>query len=197
VSSAGHGEEVRTLELAPGTSQDLEVLLPAIGTETVTIASDPPGADLYLGALWMGKTPVTFGLPPSRSRALLSLEGYLDLPFSLGPGMPPPALLALEPAAAAGGDAQERARDGFYRAFGWFLVSLPAPIFAYRYSYDYAAKAQDLLDAGDVAGAQAAVNAGNALYWGSIGGAVLGVSLFGWVVSTIIRYIAVSDRAAG
>jgi hypothetical protein len=197
VTARGHGEEVRQVDLAAGSVQELAVALVPLGRDTVTIASDPPGADLYLDALWLGKTPVTFGLPPARSRAMLSMQGYLDLPFSLGPGAKPPAVFTLEPADSSRGDLQKAARDRFYRAFGWFLVSLPAPLFCYRYSYDYAAKAADLVSAGDLAGAQAAVNAGTALYWTSVGGAALSASLFGWVVSAIVRYIAVSDRAAG
>lgn len=197
VSASGHREEVRQVDLAAGAAQDLSVALAPLGRDTVTVVSEPPGADLYLDSLWLGRTPVTFGLPPVRGRALLSLQGYLDLPFSLGPESTLPEVFSLEPAAGSRGEQQKAARDRFYRAFGWFLVSLPAPLFSYRYSFDYAVKAGDLVTAGDLAGAQAAVAAGNALYWTSVGGAVLSVSLFGWVVSTIVRYIAVSDRAAG
>lgn len=197
VSAPGHSEKVRTVQLAAGEAAQMSLELERLETGILAIVSDPPGADLYVNSLWMGKTPLSTERPVERSRILLAKDGFLALPFSVGPATPVRDLFILEPKSSSRDAQQKAAREAFYSAFGWLLVSIPAPLFCYRYAFDYADKAQSLYDSGMIAEGDRAVAAGNALYWTSVGGAVLSASLFAWVVSTIIRYIAVSDRAAG
>ena len=196
-SAPGYGDLERTVDLAPGTETSLPLVLEAVGRDTAALATDPPGADVYVDSLWKGKTPLDLELPPTRSRVLLSKSGFNDLPFSLGPGMPVSGPFTLESSSISREQRQKKAREDFYSAFGWFLISLPAPLFCYRYSYDYADKAEALFDAGSLAEGQKAIDQGNILYWSSVGGAVLSASLFVWVATTIVRYITASDRAAG
>ncbi len=196
-SAAGYHDLARTVDLAPGSETSLPLALEPTERETVALATDPPGADLYVDSLWKGKTPLDLELPATRSRVLLTKPGYNVLPFSLGPGAPAHGPLTLETNAVSREQRQKKAREDFYGAFGWFLVSLPAPLFCYRYAFDYADKARALIDADSLTEAQKAIDSGNLLYWSSVGGAVLSVSLFVWVATTIVRYITASDRAAG
>jgi hypothetical protein len=196
-SAAGHADSVREVTLAPEQSVTLEIALERIPAPRLTLATDPPGVNVYFDSLWIGRSPLELDLPAERGRVLLAREGYNPLAFSLGPAGLPALPLVLEPSTVSRDQLQRRARDAFYGSFGWFLLSLPAPIFCYRYAFDYAGKAQALYIAGRTAEADRAVRTGSALYWTSVGGAVASASLFAWVVSTIVRYIAVSDRAAG
>ncbi len=196
-SAAGYLDLVRAVDLAPGSETSLPLSLEPTARETVSLASDPPGADVYVDSLWKGKTPLDLQVPPARSRVLLSKTGFNVLPFSLGPGLPVGGPFTLETNAVSREQRQKKAREDFYGAFGWFLISLPAPLFCYRYAFDYADKAQALIDTGSLTEAQKAIDQGNILYWSSVGGAVLSASLFVWVATTIVRYITASDRAAG
>ena len=196
-TAPGYSEIVQRVDLAAGESKVLSMQLERLDHGTTTIDSDPAGADIYVNSLWTGKTPLALELPAERSRILLAKGGFLALPFSIGPSTPARDAFTLEPMTASRDALQRKARNGFYSAFGWFLLSLPAPLFCYRYAFDYAVKAQDLYTDGRVADAQRAIDQGTALYWTSVGGAVASASLFAWVVSAVVRYIAVSDRAAG
>jgi hypothetical protein len=196
-SAAGYLDLARTVDLAPGSETSLPLVLEPTARETVALATDPPGADVYVDSLWKGKTPLDLELPATRSRVLLAKPGFNVLPFSLGPGAPVRSPLTLETNAVSREQRQKKAREDFYGAFGWFLISLPAPLFCYRYAFDYAGKAQALVDAGRITEAIKAIDTGNILYWSSVGGAALSASLFVWVATTIVRYITASDRAAG
>jgi hypothetical protein len=196
-SAAGHRDLVRTVDLAPGSETSLALALEPERQGTVALATDPTGADVYIDSLWKGKTPLELELPAARSRVLLSKPGFNPLPFSLGPGPTAQSTFVLETNAISREERQKKTREQFYTAFGWFLISVPMPLFCYRYAFDYAAKVQALVDAGNIDEALKAYNTGNILYWSSVGGAALSASLFVWVASTIVRYITASDRAAG
>lgn len=196
-SAAGYRDLVRTVDLAPGSETSLPLALEPTERGTVALATDPPGADVYVDSLWKGRTPLDLELPATRSRIMLAKPGFNVLPFSLGPGASIRSPLTLESSAVSREQRQKKTREDFYGAFGWFLVSLPAPLFWYRYAFDYADKAQALVDAGSLTEARKAIDAGNILYWSSVGGAALSASLFVWVATTIVRYITASDRAAG
>ena len=196
-SAAGHRDLVRTVDLAPGSETSLALALEREQRGTVALATDPAGADVYVDSLWSGKTPLELEMPAARSRVLLSKPGFNPLPFSLGPGTTVQSPFVLETKAVSREQRQKKAREDFYGAFGWFLISLPAPLFCYRYAFDYADKVRALVAADSLTEAQKAIDTGYILYWSSVGGAALSVSLFVWVATTIVRYITASDRAAG
>jgi hypothetical protein len=163
------------------------------------IETSPPGADVYLDSVWKGKTPLTLETPAERTRVQLGLEGFYDLPLSIGPGTAPEISLILQPDVGSRVEIQQKARDDFYTAFGFFAVSLPIPLFCNSFYLDCAAELQRLIySPGDTSAAQAnTVLAGNIFYYSSLGSAAISASLFTWMVVNLVRYIIVSDRTGG
>ena len=77
VTSPGCIDKTQHVTLVAGQESALAITLVKQGTGSVSIASDPTGANLYLDSVWMGKTPFSLEKPVTRSRAVLSLPGLL------------------------------------------------------------------------------------------------------------------------
>jgi hypothetical protein len=197
ISAAGYYDEVRTLDLAPGEMTTLSVTLERKNAGTIDIRSDPPEAALYIGSVWKGKTPLTIQRPSERTRAVLSLTGFFDVPFSLGDDSPPQLSFVLEPSAYSREERQNKARDAFYTAFGWFALTLPLPFFAYAFALDNATKVTQLTYQGSYSQADTARLTGNVFYWTYVGGMAASISLAAWMIVEIVRYVAAADRTSG
>ena len=75
VRAEGYREESRTLELAVNKTETLSVELSEQPKRSLTITSRPIGADMYIGALWVGKTPATVEPPEGYSPASAETSG--------------------------------------------------------------------------------------------------------------------------
>jgi len=190
VTSPGCVDETRTIALEAGESFPLAVTLVKISGGVVTIDSVPPGANLYLDSIWSGITPLSLEKPFSRSRVVLSLPGFYDLPFSIGIDSPPKVTYSLQKDVGPRDTAQKKARDDFYAMFGWFAVSLPLPLFSYAFYIDNYVLAYN-------SGSASAQVTSNVFLAGYYGGAVISVALFTWMVFRIIHYVSVSNGIAG
>ncbi len=89
------------------------------------------------------------------------------------------------------------ARDRFYGSFGWFVLSLPIPLYTYSWAVDWAAEARRLSGEGDTAGTARAARYSYGLYYAYLGGLGISVALAGWTVYNIVRYVTAADRSAG
>jgi hypothetical protein len=190
VTSPGCVEETRSISLAAGQELSFAVTLVREGAGSVTVSSDPSGASLYLDSLWMGRTPFSFEKPLTRSRAVLSLSGYYDLPFSVGAETTPEVSVTLVKDVGPRDTAQKKARDDFYSAFGWFAASLPLPLFSYAFYVDNYVL-------GFNTGSTSAQLSSNLFLVSYYGGVAISVALFTWMVFRIIHYVSVSNGSAG
>ncbi len=195
VSAPGYKEEVRTVDLAPLEEQTLSIQLEKENRPNLTLSTNPPGADVYLDSIWIGKTPLTLELPAERTRVQLGLAGFYDVPFSIGPSSPPQLSFDLQKDIGSLQEFQKKARDDFYTAFGFFLLSLPIPFFSYTFSASYA-RAYAQQPAGSTA-AQNSVNTYYIFYYSYFAGIGLSASLATWMIIDLIHYITVANRTAG
>ena len=195
VSAPGYREEKLTLMLTPGQESPLAVTLEKEPAASVFIVSEPAGAALYVDSIWQGTTPLLQEKPPVRSRGMLSLSGFYDLPFSIGLDSPAQLSFSLQPDLGARDAVQKKARDQFYAAFGWFALSVPLPLFCSAFKIDYELK-QLFYPAGSAEAAAAQFGA-QAFLAGYVAGIAISASLFTWMVIRIIHYISVSNGTAG
>jgi hypothetical protein len=190
VTSPGCFDQTQSITLEEGQEFPLAVTLVRLSGGSVTISSVPPGASLYLDSIFQGTTPLSLGKPFTRSRVVLSLPGFYDVPFSIGVDSPPEVTYSLQKDVGPRDRAQKKARDDFYAAFGWFAVSLPLPLFSYAFYIDNYVLAFNT-------GSPSAQLSSNIFLVGYYGGAAISVALFTWMVFRIIHYVSVSNGIAG
>lgn len=106
----------------------IELEIPDPETGYVAVVSEPPGASIYVDSLWQGITPRMIRRPPEERQVRLSLNEHYDSQFFVGPESPNLVSRELLPSSMEWETVVENKRDRFYRAFSWFIVSLPAPI---------------------------------------------------------------------
>ncbi len=191
----GCREAVQEVTLLPSEEKTVSIALEKEANQSMTLSSEPPGADVYLNSVWMGKTPLLLDAPSERSRVQLNMAGFYDLPFSTGPSSPPQITMALQPDVGSRDELQKKARDKFYLSFAFFALSLPIPIFSASIAQDYElvwlrspegswekSHAKDMYDGWTLS---------------RYAGTGLSASFFAWMVVNLINYISVSNRSAG
>jgi hypothetical protein len=197
VEAPGYIESAETLDLLPSHETSLRVELEKEPRVPLVLSSDPPGADVYLSSLWMGKTPLSVDRPAKRARALVSLNGYYDNLFSIGAVSPDSLSIVLREDLVSLDDVQEKARESFYNAFGWFALSLPVPLFCYAFAGDFATQISLLQYRGLGGEAQKARTIGNVFYYSYLAGVAASASLFTYMIYTLVNYVSAADRTAG
>jgi hypothetical protein len=138
VSRTGYREALAALSLEPGEERELVVSLSPLDLQEVRISSLPSGANVYLGALWQGTTPLTLAVPPEKQHLLVKKEGYREEGLLASPEMPEEVTVALKQELFDEGAWQKRRRDIFYGSLGAFALSLPVPLFLYSLAVDSA-----------------------------------------------------------
>jgi hypothetical protein len=196
LQAPGYRPVSRTAELAAEKETRISDSLEKTTTGTVAVSSDPAGADLYVDSYWMGKTPLTVDRPPVRSRGILSLKGFYDIPFSLGPASPAALSFPLQKDVGSKEVQRTKARDDFYRALGFFAFSLPLPAFSYGLAIDFAVKNFDLTQAGMSTAAGQARATSEVFLGAYYAGIAVSAALFTWMVTRIVRYVEVANEIA-
>jgi len=99
--------------------------------EYLSVSSKPPGASVYQGSQWLGRTPLEMAMPPPAvsSRLLLRKEGYRDYPFYLDSSFTGNIDLSLVRVILEESFVQTKKRDQFYSAFGIWALTVPLPFF--------------------------------------------------------------------
>ena len=197
VSAPGYKDLAETMTLVGQQEASLSVTLDKEKTGTIIITSTPPGADVYVESIWMGKTPLALGKPFERTRVNLTQQGFYDQPFSISDSSPGELSFVLQPDTVSRDAIQKKARDDFYNSFAWFVVSLPIPLFSYAFALDSAVHMNELIAQGNTSQARSAQTAANFFYGTYIAGTVVSASLFTWMIFRIIHYVSVSTRTAG
>lgn len=148
--AAAPGYESRLLrfKVEPGRDATIRAELEATPLASFIVESDPPGASLFLDGAFLGQTPLELPGFAGLRTLRLSLPGREDLRSTVQ-GSPPDGALRFGFAAPSASTQPERiaaAKDDFYRALGWFVISLPVSTLSYgsfRLYYDASAAAVD------------------------------------------------------
>ncbi len=128
ISASGFRGFRTDVDLASGEQRELSVDLAPHPRTAVQVVTEPAGAQLFVGAEFVGNTPVSLDRPVGPRTAELRHEGYLSRRFVLD--TEGDANLAFTLAAAERDPRQELidSREGFYRSLGLFAVSVPVPL---------------------------------------------------------------------
>lgn len=132
IQRPGYQSITEELSLTSREQKKMEITMEAIYLEPFRIASLPPAATFYLEAERKGDTPISLEEAAVDSIGRIEKEGYKSFVFPLK-SQPRDLDVTLPKDLFRWKDRIERKREDFYRAFGWFVLSLPLPILLYGY----------------------------------------------------------------
>lgn len=128
VTAPGTREFRTSISLEPRAAQELRPHLLSVERPPVEIRTEPPGADVFVGARFVGQTPITLERPVGPRTAELRQEGFRTRRFVLDTGGESELLFRLQTDDRDPRDVLVERREGFYTALGWFAVSVPVPL---------------------------------------------------------------------
>ena len=182
--------------ITPGEQRNIEVILEAVAVEPFQIASLPSNATFYVGAERKGATPLYLEEAAIDSIGRLEKEGYKASVFPLG-SQPQDLQVVLPKDLFSWKDRIERKREDFYRAFGWFVLSLPLPILLYGYyeneSFRYIQYSKS--SRYDKAEAGKWTDRLNGIYYGYLGTLFLSSSLLVNALTTLMDYLGTGEAS--
>ncbi len=183
-----------TVVLLPGSAERIEVVLAPPRSGQIAVESEPPGADVYVDSVWQGRTPVELNRPHHTATVLLQREGSLDSRFTIGPQTPDRVVRDLASDIIGWTEQTTAARDRFYRALGFFVVSLPAPIILNgvyeNLSILYASGTPTGLSDRE---SDRLLATANTVYWGYWASVGVSSGLFANLVVQLVRYIRTAE----
>ena len=187
-------EHRETVVLLPFEHAELSVELEAVETSTITVESNPPGADVYIESVWSGRTPVALPRPQQPQIAILQREGHHSARVVLGPDAPAVVSRRMASDIVGWSEQTQAQRDRFYRSLGFFVLSLPAPIIL-NGIYD---NLFTLFGAGtpaelDPDAADRLMRSGNTVYWAYWGSVGVSTGLFVNMALQLVRYIRTAE----
>ncbi|HEY9595221.1 MAG TPA: PEGA domain-containing protein, partial [Spirochaetia bacterium] len=197
ITAMGYASVVRSVLLPAQEQTVIDDTLEKTITGHIGVTSEPPAADVYVGSLWVGKTPLFVDRPSTRQRGVLTLPGYYDLPFSLEPTSRDSLSFSLQKDLGKRDELQKKAREDFYTSFGWFALSLPLSLFTYGMAIDFALQSNAYGSAGNAISAAASASTYYFFQGVYYGGIAVNVALFTWMVFRIINYVSISNGSAG
>jgi hypothetical protein len=117
------GFETQMIELDIPTEAVLRQTVELQSLELGTLAVDtaPPGADVYLGSQWLGKTPYLGEAPTVDSQVTLILSGYFNENLFPRAFESTEESLVMTPREER--QTLQEAKDDFYTSLGWFTLS--------------------------------------------------------------------------
>ena len=128
ISENGYVTDNRQVYLPAEDLQDYEITLEKGETDSLFLFSDPPGADVYFGALWMGETPLLTNFPDQRVRIKVSKEEYMPFYVASDQLSGDSVTVQLSTDLYEKELALKDAKSSFYRALGWFSLSVGIPV---------------------------------------------------------------------
>ncbi len=185
----------QAVTLSGGERFSLNLTMPAVTTDAVTLLSRPAGAAVYEGALWRGFTPLALPRPLGQVEYRIVQNGFYDSRLSLTPTTPPVVesnLIGLETDWEA---RVESDRRRFYRAFGAFAVSLSGPILINGVFQNLGSLFPNGDARADLSASEAdrLAQQSEALFYGYYASLALSSGLFGHMIWRLVQYV----RTAG
>jgi hypothetical protein len=129
-SYPGYSASVVTIDGELGTTTKVHLVLLPITAPSILISSIPAGASVYCDSLFVGTTPLTLESSEAQRSIRVVAEGYSEFSSTIPAGYSGdfPIWLAIP---SENELSFESAKDGFYSALGWFVISLPCTVLSY------------------------------------------------------------------
>jgi hypothetical protein len=142
----GYLSESRSLRLEQATRSELSFRLQPEETVSFSVTTDPAGAEIFSGAVSLGRSPMTVQEVVLPITILAKREGFYDY-HRVVQSPPENEMLEvnLHPLSIGKEKIIEAARGRFYRGMAGFFLSLPITIISYGLSTEYAYAYNDSL----------------------------------------------------
>ncbi|HAE21497.1 MAG TPA: hypothetical protein DCG47_04120 [Spirochaetaceae bacterium] len=196
LSAPGYDTEFVPLLIEPGSDFRLKAALNKRQRARFTIDSDSPGASVYLDGLFLGTVPLELeGFADTKVLRLTAPgKSELQLPLQGSPVSGSLILPALEELGIGYKARLSEAKDQFYDALGWFVVSLPVSVLSFgsfRMYYDAGAAAAPIIsDPEAIDSLNTRYIVSQSLFWTS---SAVSAGLAVNAVIKLIRYIRAAD----
>ena len=189
VTAAGYAPEVSTVVLSPYEVKTIEVSLIETVQPKVLISSEPLGASLRLGSIWLGRAPLSVNQPDRVMSVTVEKEGYTTRTVPLYPDA---ERLTIPLNLALGNPVEELAvsRKKLYNSIAWFSFSLAPTIILLGVSQNYVNMNINSSTPEDMDYSYNAYYLSYGLMWGSV---AINVGLLTNVLFKLSRYLKAAE----
>jgi len=139
ISSTGYKPEIMSDTLLAGETRFIEVKLQKADSPQILIRTIPTGADLRLGNIWIGKTPIAIDAPSETFALTVEKDGYKKEVVPLYPATER-LTISLDLAIADPSAKLENARKKLYNSIALFSFSLAPTVILIGISRNFANK---------------------------------------------------------
>lgn len=200
VTAPGFGAVEDAVVLIGGETVARDYTLEPVTRGEIRLTTTPSSASVFLNSIWVGVTPLSISRPSVRQQVRLEAEGYFDSRFRVGPDSPEMISRDLRAANIDWDLEIQEMRDGFYRALGWFVLSVPVPMFLFgAYQSVAAAFPEEPPEEPDgLLSIEEWVRfgkRGNVLYWSALGSTFVSAGLLVNAFLALFDYVAVGEAS--
>lgn len=137
-TASGYSPLTATVDLALGDRKSQQLDLAPLSTGKVSLSTDPAGASISLDSVSLGQAPISIGLDGSRPIVSVEAKGRESQTIVLPTAGDVSIGISLLPSDGLGPSGRiSAARDKFYSAFGWFVLSIPLTSLSYSFYKGY------------------------------------------------------------
>jgi len=137
ISAPGFTPKVSTEMLIPGEVKHIHISLADTAQPQVLIQSDPPGASVRLGSIWLGRAPLSVSQPDRVMSITMEKEGFTTRTVPLYPEAER-LTIPLDYALTDPVEELNSSRKKLYNSIAWFSFSLAPTIILLGVSQNYA-----------------------------------------------------------
>ncbi len=184
-------ERQRLITVEPGVVASFPLLFPDEAPSFVTILTSPAGASVYRGVEWIGRTPLRVPRSTVNTSYSVVMENYYDSKIEIGPDSEDTVERILISREYDWEEDVRLSRDRFYRSFGWFALSVGAPILLSGTYQEYAGFFPGGVSRSDLSDeeSQRLVGEANTIFYSYYGSLVLSGSLFANMIWRLVDYV--------
>jgi len=190
ITASGYRPEVLNITLVPDEIRVINVNLEKTDLAQVLINSEPEGASLRLGSIWIGKTPLSLDQPDRVMPVTLEKEGYITRTLPLYPEserLTVPLSYSLQDPV----DEMAVSRKKLYSSIAWFSFSLAPTVILLGVSQNFANMNLNSTTPEDLDYSYKAYQISYGMMWGSI---AVNVGLLTNVIFKLVRYLKAAEE---
>lgn len=207
IYSSGYLTQSHVISLEKNSTIFKEYQLQIDENSLVYIDSIPQGAEVYLGSIYLGLTPIEVVKPEEELRLTLILDGYETINSSISPFVESNYSFEMIPFTVNYSEQARIEKKRFYNSVAWFAISVGVTIVMagiyqfYADEYNYNVGMANLVGSGDsmyptyVSNSQRSLNNyywSYSSFWGSIG---LNLGLLGITVLNLSDYLKTAEKS--
>lgn len=192
VTAAGHAPRIINTVLEQNEIRKLDIVLEETSTPQILVRTEPAGATVRLGTIWLGRAPIAVDLPDRVMSLTVEKEGFRTRIVPLYPDTErltiPMEYIEIDPL-----EELTISRKKLQNSIAWFSFSLAPTIILLGVSQNYADMFLTAQAAGNYDQQLSAYNSYNLTYglmWGSV---AINVGLLTNLIFKLIRYLNAAE----